>query len=230
MTAFVLKLLALSFMLCDHIGRTVLPEAEGLTYIGRLAFPIFAFQLTEGYLKTNSISKYARRLLIFAFISEIPFDLMLYGTVWHPERQNVMWTLLLGLFVMHMIDKILASHETLFLQGARLFVLLSFSTVFATVFRVDYGAPGLLLIVAFHVIHGRSLHWLFESIAMAVINSSALAGKSEGFPVQLFAMLSLPLIWSYNGQSGHRSNFWSWFCYAFYPLHMLLLYGLATFL
>lgn len=64
--------------------------------IGRLAFPIFAFLIVEGYKHTRSVKKYAKNLVLFALISEIPYDIAFEGKIFAPERQNVMFTLLFG--------------------------------------------------------------------------------------------------------------------------------------
>ena len=64
-----LKLLAMAFMLCDHMWATVIPGNDWLTCVGRLAFPIFAFQLAEGYAHTRDVKDYRRRVLLWAVIS-----------------------------------------------------------------------------------------------------------------------------------------------------------------
>ena len=73
--------------------------------LGRLAFPIFAFQIAEGFLHTSNFRRYALRLLAFACLSEIPFDLMYASTAFNPFHQNVMFTLLLGLLAIHGLDR-----------------------------------------------------------------------------------------------------------------------------
>ena len=111
-----LKLIAIVSMLIDHTAATVIrallisasPDWQpGLRTlysvsrdIGRLAFPIFCFLLVEGFLHTRNPKKYAGRLFLFALISEIPFDLALQSGWFDPGKQNVYFTLLIGLLVL----------------------------------------------------------------------------------------------------------------------------------
>lgn len=97
-----LHIIAMLFMLMDHLWATLLPAQDWLTCVGRVAFPIFAFMTVEGYFHTHSFKKYAQRLLVFALLSEIPFDLMYGGTWFYPVHQNVIWTFLLGLSGIHL--------------------------------------------------------------------------------------------------------------------------------
>ena len=92
-----LHILAMAFMLSDHLWATLFLSQEWMTAVGRLAFPIFAFLAVEGYFHTHSFRRYALRMLLFAVLSEVPFDLMYSGTPFYPVHQNVIWTLLLGL-------------------------------------------------------------------------------------------------------------------------------------
>ena len=94
------------FMLMDHLWATLLPAQDWLTCVGRVAFPIFAFMAVEGYFHTHSFKKYAQRLLVFALLSEIPFDLMYGGTWFYPVHQNVIWTFLLGLSGIHLMETV----------------------------------------------------------------------------------------------------------------------------
>ena len=91
LTAAQLRWIALGAMLLDHLWAMVVPGNQWMTYAGRLAFPIFAFQITEGFLHTSNFRRYALRLLAFACLSEIPFDLMYASTAFNPFHQNVMF-------------------------------------------------------------------------------------------------------------------------------------------
>ena len=80
LSALDLKLLAMAAMLVDHMGYLLFPTAMWMRYVGRLAFPIFAFQIAEGWYRTHDREKYTLRLLICAVVSEVPFDLAFSGT------------------------------------------------------------------------------------------------------------------------------------------------------
>ena len=123
-SAAMLHIIAMTFMLMDHLWATLLPAQDWLTCVGRLAFPIFAFMAVEGYFHTHSFKKYILRLLLFAVLSEIPFDLMYGGTWFYPFHQNVIWTLLIGLAGIHLMEKTRKKQKlTIFLPTAVLVVL-----------------------------------------------------------------------------------------------------------
>ena len=100
-----LKIIAMLSMLIDHTWIALISGNTWMNCLGRLAFPIFAFELVEGYFHTHDVKAYAKRLFLFALISEIPFDLVAGGTVFYPFHQNVMFTLLLGLVAISAIDQ-----------------------------------------------------------------------------------------------------------------------------
>ena len=112
LSAAALHLIAMALMLMDHLWATLLPAQDWLTCAGRLAFPIFAFMTVEGYFHTRNLKRYALRLLLFALLSEVPFDLMYGGTWFYPVHQNVIWTLLLGLLGVHLMETMRKKQKT----------------------------------------------------------------------------------------------------------------------
>ena len=105
-SAAALHIIAMTLMLMDHLWATLLPAKEWLTCAGRVAFPIFAFMAVEGYFHTRNFKKYMLRMLLFAVLSEVPFDLMYGGTWFYPVHQNVLWTFLFGLLGIHLMEQV----------------------------------------------------------------------------------------------------------------------------
>ena len=104
LSASSLHILAMGLMLLDHLWATIVPGQDWMTCAGRLAYPIFAFLLAEGYAHTSSFRRYASRLLFWAVVSEIPFNLMYSSQAIYPYHQNVLWTLLIALCAMRLAD------------------------------------------------------------------------------------------------------------------------------
>ena len=143
MSSFTLKLIGITSMLADHIGKAFFPEQQWLTLIGRLAFPIFAFGIAEGYLHTHDINKYFKRLAIFALISQIPymlFNSIISANYW--QSTNVIFTLLLGLAAIFFFDR--SSNKAI---G---FLITLALCLIAELVHADYGAYGVSVVLLFH--------------------------------------------------------------------------------
>ena len=223
-----LRLFAILFMVLDHLWAAVVPGNLWMTCVGRLAFPIFAFQLCEGYRHTGDFQRYCLRLLVFALLSEIPFNLFYAGSLIFPFHQNVMFTLLLGLLAIRQAD-MLRREEGIKKKSLRCLALLLIFAGGVALFP-DYGLMGVMTVLCFFVFRD---HRLFQLAAMAVLNIFAFKGQTIpvslgalafDFPIQGFALLALPLIWLYNGEKGPGGKGLRLFWYIFYPLHMLALY------
>ena len=137
MTSFILKIIGIISMLSDHIGDSVLGVFSFFNYIGRIAFPIFAFQAVQGYIHTKNFKKHMLKLFIFACISQIPFMLFL-STFTEQFLLNIFFTFFLGLFSLFLYDK--CKYKLL---G---FLIVVFISVIGEIINVDYGAFGILLI------------------------------------------------------------------------------------
>lgn len=153
LSAAALHILAMALMLMDHLWATLLPAQEWLTCAGRVAFPIFAFMAVEGYFHTHDLKKYTLRLLLFALLSEVPFDLMYGGTWFYPVHQNVIWTLLLGILGIHLMETVRKKQKmALYLLVSALVV--AAGAVLGTLGMVDYYGAGVLTVFIFYFFTG----------------------------------------------------------------------------
>ncbi len=228
-----LHILAMVLMLCDHLWATVVPGNGWLTCIGRAAFPIFAFLLVEGFFHTANLRKYTHRLLLFALLSEIPFNLMYISSPVYPFHQNVIWTLLIGLWMIHLNEKARKTNKTalrILTAGGTLLLgpllgLVSFS---------DYNSAGVLTILLFYFFRGNGwwcfagqlagMYWINFELMQGLSYELSLFGRTFFFPQQGFALLALIPIWLYRGRKGFSARWFQYLCYGFYPCHMLLLW------
>lgn len=238
LTSAGLHILAMAFMLCDHIWGSFFLDHDWLTCVGRMAFPIFAFLLVEGYCHTGDVGRYLRRLLAAAVLSEIPFNMMNDRSWIYPFHQNVLWTFLLALLLLCMIGR---AEKT----GKRWLTLavwvgaVVLGYVVGSLSMIDYGGGGVLTVLAFYLFRGR--RWydrLGQLLCLSYINLELLGGYgyilhwggSEFFLAQqIFALPALLLIWLYRGEQGYHSRGFRTFCYAFYPVHMLLFGAIQMF-
>ncbi|MCI7510804.1 MAG: conjugal transfer protein TraX [Firmicutes bacterium] len=219
MSSFALHIWAMLLMLCDHLQLTLLPDLPILRCVGRLAFPLFAFMAVEGYLHTRSLKKYLLRLLMLAVISEVPFDLLVSGSVFDPMHQNVIWTIILGLCCIRAFENISADLKKMLSA-----VVIIASLAAAIIARVDYSSAGVLTLLAFYAFRGNTVRCrLMQLLSLAFINLVLLGGIGFAFPYQALAVLSLPIIWLYDGSQGPHNGFIKAANYLFYPAHMLIL-------
>lgn len=129
---------------------------EFMRSIGRLSFPIFCFFIVEGMFHTRSKLKYAIRMFIFALISEIPFDIALFGKISDFKHQNVYFTLLIGLVAIWGIIALRKKMDenkmkrwawilcTVLITGA--------STYVSSLLKTDYSVIGVLAIIMIYMV------------------------------------------------------------------------------
>ena len=218
-----LKCIAIITMFIDHIGAAVLarlliagvdgeflyPAYVTTRTIGRIAFPIFCFLLVEGFEHTKNRKKYALRLLAFALISEVPFDLAFSSSVVEVSYQNVFFTLFIGLMTMMAFQTVEGKAEWHpIVRGAALAVILFAGMGLAYLMQTDYDAKGVMCIMALYV---------FRKMRGPQILAGCLAfGWWE--PEALVAFIPIAF---YNGKRGWNIKY---IFYVFYPLHLLVLY------
>ncbi len=237
--ASVLKWIALITMLIDHLGASTLAyllQKNGKTQpvvnvyeifrdIGRIAFPLYIFLLVEGMQHTRSKAKYLLRLGLFSLISEIPFDLAFYRKAFEWHSQNVFFTLFIGLAVVWAMDSF-EKELAVFRKNAgkdmspvifgiyRFFLytaLLFLGCVIAELLCTDYRSVGVLAICATYLLRR------FPVPAAALCCLTLLLSSLREF----YAFGALIPISLYNGKRGRQPKY---FFYAFYPVHLLLLW------
>ena len=212
-----LKLIAVITMLIDHFASAFYNEFSFMTSplfgtsitfyytlrkIGRLSFPIFCFLAVEGFIHTKNRAKYGASMLIFALISEIPFDLCFMKTYFEFSYQNVFFTLFLGFAVMCILEYV----KTDILK----FVLSLVPLLAAHFLRVDYGIYGVLLITMLYILKDKRP--LASLIALPFL-SGGYAAWCAFVPINM-----------YNGKRGFiKSKYLKYAFYIFYPLHLILL-------
>lgn len=222
-----LKMIAMLTMLIDHTGMAILsqfPEAQIPLFsflgnpvslyrlsrdIGRVAFPIFCFLLAEGFLHTKNRFRYGRNLLLFAILSELPWNYIHTNTFFY-EKQNVFFTLFIGYLGFCAIEYFREKQTLQFFSVLGLFSVSFF-------FQADYGWKGFIFLLIMYTLHR-------ERTVQAIIGSCWLAYEWKA----CFAFLSINM---YNGKRGFiKGKGAKYFFYAFYPLHLTLLIFIRQYL
>ena len=222
MTIFVLKIIAIISMFLDHV-RYAVPVVEDFAamYLGRIAFPLFAFFISEGYIHTKNVKKYFLRLIIFALISQIPF--MLFRTlVGEWKLLNVIVTLILGLLAIFIYDKGEDKFISLILVGCIVYS--------GSILRVDYSWYGVITVFIMYLFKNKKI-LLFIAYSIILIIYYEINGVSflvtQNLISYIFCLISVLLTFTYNGKQGKKMTY---FFYMFYPVHMLIIYLIGVYM
>ncbi len=223
-----LKVLALCFMLVDHLGVVIFPGVRELRIIGRIAFPLYAWCLVVGSVKTKSPFKYGLRLFVLGLISQ-PLYMMALNHTW--TEFGILFTLLIALIAIQGIRAHWLGSEIW--VPVLCYVLLGYM-------QVDYGWKGLTFILILYLARESKSGLLAAILAYALYwgTSSSTVNSLFGykltflkwpgigtvhasfFRLQGMMWLSLPFI-LIPTRTGLRMP--KWLGYGLYPLHLILL-------
>lgn len=205
------KIIAILFMLIDHIGVFLLNNNMLFRCVGQLAFPMFVYLLADGYRRTKNIHMYLSRLMSLFLVSYFPYSMAMSGSLFFSP-QNIYASLFLYLTMYWLLDSYsLRAWETL-----AVWVL---SCFLAVALNLQYGWYGVAIAVVMFYLHDFEIQ---ESCA-ALIFLGLLYGYTIGFPLQAVGSLSVFLI-PYQGNfinSPKPGKGLQWVSYLFYPVHLL---------
>lgn len=222
-----IKLLALVFMIIDHIGAYLFPSNELIfRIIGRLSMPLFSYATARAcYYKKENCTSYFQRLFVFALVSQIPYSLLHFLAFSSFMPLNIGFTWLFGAFF---IREIFSLEKPRKYPAWIVPLLLSFFC--------EYGISGVLYPVLFYVLFFSenckkySIALKFTLCGVGIISLSALYYFQSEWWVQFFAILSLPFIFfASEFDNKHIIPISKWFYYAFYPIHICVFIAIILF-
>lgn len=211
-----LKYIAFASMFIDHFNKAIItPFLTGtgplvvittiFDILGRIAFPIFAFMVVEGFFKTKSRWSYLRNLLIFAVISEIPYDMFQSAEFVNTWSQNILWGLVLGLFTIMVIDKLKDYIKKRPLWVFVSLLIVALSSLGSMLISADYEYYAIIIIYLYYIFYDKRL--LASGLGYLVIIK------------EIYAILGFATVLLYNGEKGKQNKI---FNYLFYPVHLLI--------
>ncbi|WP_311492774.1 TraX family protein [uncultured Anaerococcus sp.] len=211
-----LKYIAFASMFIDHFNKAIItPFLTGtgpmviittiFDILGRIAFPIFAFMVVEGFFKTKSRWSYLRNLLIFALISEIPYDMFQSAEFVNTWSQNILWGLALGLFTIMVIDKLKSYIKKRPLWVFVSLLIVALSSLGSMLISSDYEYYAIIIIYLYYIFYDKRL--LASGLGYLVIIK------------EIYAILGFATVLLYNGEKGRQNKI---FNYLFYPVHLLI--------
>ena len=238
MSSFVLKIIAAVSMFIDHTGLLLFPKYPIFRIIGRLAFPIYAYCIAEGFRYTHSRMRYFLRIFGLGLICQI-----VYTIADHELYLGVLITFSFSIIVMAAMECVksavrgeksalagmterLTGHE-LSNQADRMLSTTVCCTIIILLFllttrvTVDYGFFGIMLPVCANLFEEKGQRLVMFSACLLAL----CIDVTPSFAVQYWSLLTIPLIAAYNGEPGkYRMKY---FFYIFYPAHLVLLYGIS---
>jgi len=223
-----LKVIAVLSMVADHCAFFFLPHDtqayEVMRCFGRIAFPVFAFLVAEGFHYTHSRQRYLLTLLAFAAISEVLWLLLNNYCGGH----NVMFTLAVGVIALQVFDKLINRK----LLAISLIIILS---LISERYNFDYGWRGVWMIVVFYMFQLQA-NPILDGLSYNFTPLFPLYPFFQvlfAFPLMMHygtvgALLASAAILLYNDERGFiKGKAAKYIFYAFYPAHLFVIWLLV---
>jgi hypothetical protein len=211
-----IKIIAIFTMFIDHLGFIIYPDQIIYRIIGRIAFPLFAFQLSVGFQHTSNIVKHFIKLLIFALIIQIGYSLIIihFNANYDLKILNIVFTLLLGFLLIYLYDK-----KRYFLMLITL--LIPFSAQYSYGLEFEYGLYGVAMILLMYIVRKNPVTFVISITLLTFLNCVFIENPDyfQMYSVLAFIFIIKPIEFNINIPNN--------FFYYFYPLHLIFLYALS---
>ncbi len=210
-SAFSLRILGVITMIMGGIGYIKGLGYDALEAFGWSSFGFFAFLLSEGALHSSDKRLYIRRFFVFALLGEVLYDYMRFRKFWYIRFFSPMATLFMGLLLILALSYIKKRFENLVLDMISVALLGGAAYYIANNYGFAFGGYGIVIIIMFYV----SKHLTYTRISQLalllyisfyrssnVLDTVMIGGLQYPVVYELFAIISLPFIWLYDGSRG----------------------------
>lgn len=240
MSSFALKLIAAVSMLIDHTGLLLFPQYRIFRIIGRLAFPLYAYCIAEGFRYTRNRFMYFLRIFVLGLICQVVYtvtDRRVYIGILLVFSYSMILMACLDSFKKAAGGNVSALNRSLtklfrrtkplspqidkMISGLSFVILTLLAFVMCLAVDVDYGFFGIMLPVFTSFFNDRPRRLAMFTASLLALSIDLISG---GFIVQFWSLLTVPLLATYNGKPGkYRMKY---FFYIFYPVHLVILYAI----
>ena len=228
-----IKFLAAALMLIDHTGAILFPEVIAIRVIGRPGMPLFTFLYAEGARYTKNKLRYFLGIAGLSVVCQVGFTVATKS--WHLSALVTFTVSVLLIFVLKHFKVCLFEKERrmgkILLAGLLFLVSLAAVSVLTRVLSFDYGFTGCMIPLFASIFDFRGTEappWLkrLDTVPVRALTMAipVLVYASQGLVYAAALLGIIPLLF-YSGKRGERS--FKLFFYLFYPLHIVLLYGIA---
>lgn len=239
LNANTIKAIAILAMTIDHVTWWLFPGFPTqvlplcLHIIGRLTCPIMCYFIAEGYHYTKDVNKYMQRLFLFALLSHCPYVLSSFaGTAYRDwksfipfyygnilNQTSVMWSLAWGLVMLRVAEC------GRIRQWAKILLLVLICLI---ALPSDWSCIASLCVLAFGTNRGnfkKQMLWMICYVGIYAVVYFFAINRIYGV-LQMAVVLSIPVLYLYNGKRGKNptvNRVMKWVFYLYYPVHLLII-------
>lgn len=209
-----IKIIAFATMLIDHVGAVLFPMYPIFRYVGRIAFPLFAYCLVLGFIYTKDLKKYALRLFVFGTISQIPYYFCFFSHTDFFFQLNIGFTMLLGLYAIWGIKTKKYYHSALAL-------------ILSAVLPFEYGIYGLCVILSMYIFISFKKRYFALCVGFCLSSQIVSLFLDGLFYSQVLSVAALPIILI---NTNSKIKIPKVIGYGFYPFHIFVLWIINSFI